>query len=105
MFRGHATRLGEDGENYYEDTGEPVATTYKDRPCGCCGLHYTPEGHDGCIGTLPDPDVMNACCGHGETRCAYVQFWDSPRLGGQDALDYFEETLGNEDAEAVWLDT
>lgn len=41
--------------------------------CGHCGLSRTPEGHDGCIGTLPG--VTNACCGHGGTaEGAYVQF-------------------------------
>jgi len=58
--------------------------------CGHCGLKRTPEGHDGCIGTLPN--VMNACCGHGETEMAYVQFWDDiwgdKSIEGQEALNY-----------------
>lgn len=41
--------------------------------CGHCGLDATPEGHDGCLGTLPG-DVMNACCGHGNNDSAYIQF-------------------------------
>lgn len=40
--------------------------------CEHCGLEVTPEGHDGCIGTLEG--VMNACCGHGKPEAAYVQF-------------------------------
>lgn len=40
--------------------------------CGHCGIKRTSDGHDGCIGTLSG--VMNACCGHGEDRMAYVQF-------------------------------
>lgn len=54
----------------YADTGEPVSAN-PNRDCGHCGLANTPEGHDGCLGTLPG--VMNACCGHG-TGEAYVQF-------------------------------
>ncbi len=88
FFRGHPTRRGNDGEWYYCDTGEPTVDTWRDRPCGHCGMHFTDEGHDGCLGELPG--VMNACCGHGETRCAYVQFPDnSPRLAGQAAIDFF----------------
>jgi len=40
--------------------------------CGHCGRDATPEGHDGCVGTLIG--VMNACCGHGNPEAAYVQF-------------------------------
>ncbi len=47
--------------------------------CGYCGLAKTPEGHDGCLGTLPG-DVMNACCGHGRPNEAYIQFWDGSRI-------------------------
>jgi len=66
-----------------------------DTHCDHCKLAVTPEGHDGCMGTLPYP-VKNACCGHGEIKSAYVQL-DHPeykknpnkcRLEGQDALDY-----------------
>jgi len=61
---------------------------YGKETCGHCGLRRTVEGHDGCIGTLSD--VMNACCGHGETGMAYVQFWDEKRLEGEKALDYMK---------------
>ena len=44
---------------------------YEKDVCGHCNLKRTSEGHDGCIGTLPN--VMNACCGHGEDSVAYVQ--------------------------------
>jgi hypothetical protein len=57
--------------------------------CGYCGIHRTLEGHDGCIGTLPN--VMNACCGHGEKEAAYVQFWDKKRIAGNEALRYIKE--------------
>lgn len=62
--------------------------------CSHCKMHRTEEGHDGCIGTLPD--VMNACCGHGEDRVAYVQlnhedYNEDPNrflLQGDEALDF-----------------
>lgn len=34
--------------------------------CGKCKLKPSPEGHDGCLGTLQDSRIMNACCGHGD---------------------------------------
>lgn len=59
--------------------------------CAKCGEGPTKEGHDGCIGTLPDKDVMNACCGHGSNSLAYVQFWNEPRISGQKAIDYINK--------------
>jgi len=70
----------------YSDDGTPVSNTRTE--CANCGLDQTPEGHDGCLGTLPRAIVMNACCGHGKTDEAYVQFYDSTRLGGQDAINF-----------------
>lgn len=54
----------------YTDTGEPVAGE-PDRPCGFCKLPNRADGHDACLGEIPD--AMNACCGHGDPRAAYVQ--------------------------------
>lgn len=62
---------------------------YAKEICGYCGIKRTKEGHDGCIGTLPN--IMNACCGHGETKAAYVQFWDKSIIQGQEALDYINK--------------
>jgi hypothetical protein len=62
---------------------------YAKETCGHCGLKRTPEGHDGCIGTLKN--VMNACCGHGENEVAYVQFWNNERIAGEEALKYINE--------------
>ena len=56
---------------FYADTHAAVADD-PSRPCGHCGMASTAEGHDGCLGTLPG--AMNACCGHGSAREAYVQF-------------------------------
>jgi hypothetical protein len=66
--------------NYLDGYGKDV--------CGHCGISRTPEGHDGCIGTLEG--VMNACCGHGETDMASVQFSPSERIAGTEALEYIK---------------
>jgi len=71
-YRGHKI-IFHANEWLYADSMLPVKSST--RECGYCGKINTPEGHDGCLGTLPG--VMNACCGHGEIGDAYVQF--SPR--------------------------
>lgn len=82
LHRGHRMAfLG--GEWLYEDTLRPVASE-PDRPCGACSLPNTPEGHDGCLGELPG--VVNACCGHGTTREAYVTFTEGAVLRGEAAV-------------------
>ncbi|MGP9796185.1 hypothetical protein ACT3UJ_02320 [Halomonas sp. 86] len=58
--------------------------------CAKCGLPPTPEGHDGCLGTLDEKLVMNACCGHGNDRQAYVQFWDGGDVRGSEAIKFME---------------
>lgn len=70
--------------------------------CEHCGKGVTKEGHDGCIGTLPD-GVMNACCGHGVNSSAYVQFdhdeyHNAPNryiITGEAALKYIERHKGD----------
>ncbi|MGE0400826.1 MAG: Lar family restriction alleviation protein [Kofleriaceae bacterium] len=81
MHRGHLIAVVNSAWCYAD--GTPVATDPR-RPCGHCGIANTPEGHDGCLGTLAGVD--NACCGHGEASDAYVQFpgW---RVDGSAALD------------------
>ena len=44
----------------YEDNGEPASVQ---RTCIRCNKLPTVEGHDACLGTIPD--VEYACCGHG----------------------------------------
>ena len=56
--------------------------------CAKCGKHPTKDGHDGCIGKLPDRNIMNACCGHGDDSQAYIQFWTKRKLIGKEAIDY-----------------
>lgn len=84
--RGYEIKLTTEGY-VFADTWEFVSETYKSRPCGYCGKADTLEGYDGCIGHIPG--ALNACCGHGNTDEAYVQFPDR-RLGGQEALDFIK---------------
>ena len=75
-----------------DDTGERI---YKPEDAGSgqrgvcvhCGKGATPEGHDGCLGTLDESIVMNACCGHGEARMAYIQYWDRSDIRGPAAIE------------------
>lgn len=64
----------------FKDTMKSTVATWKRRLCGCCGKPVTAEGHDACLSTLPG--VVNACCGHGNVRDAYVVFDDGRRLYG-----------------------
>lgn len=54
--------------------------------CAHCKKPPTPEGHDGCLGTLPEP-IMNACCGHGNDDQAYIQYWGGKRIAGREAVE------------------
>lgn len=76
------------GEYVYCDTKESTVDNYKVRPCGYCNLDNTEGGHDGCLGKLPG--VMNACCGHGRTQSAYVQYWDGSTIHGEPAIKEIE---------------
>ena len=67
----------------FEDSLLPVNNSYETRPCGHCGLEYDETGHDPCIKNLIG--VMNACCGHGDDKCAYLQFIDGECIRGNSA--------------------
>jgi len=75
----------EDGEWVFTDTGDSVKETYRDRPCGRCNGPNTPEGHDACLGQLPG--VLNACCGHGDRKNAYIHFANGVIIRGFDIVD------------------
>ena len=64
---------------FYKDTLTPIAGNPR-ADCGHCGKNRTTEGHDGCLGTIPN--IMNACCGHGESRMSYIQFSDGSIVQG-----------------------
>lgn len=80
-LRGHVIELKRYGW-VYKDTGEQTVRTYRD--CGYCGKANTEHDHDGCIGELPN--VMNACCGHGQIDDAYIQYRDGIIIRGQNAI-------------------
>lgn len=73
QHRGHSIIENTLGQWVYVDTLLLVSDD-PNRPCGYCGLPNTPEGHDGCLGKIPN--AMNACCGHGILREAYIQYTD-----------------------------
>ncbi len=89
-LRGHKIEL-HDAVWIYPDTKEHCSVR---RECGFCDRVDTSEGHDGCLGTLDG--VMNACCGHGVTRDAYVQLSSGKRLAGQEALNFINKEKSNE---------
>ena len=86
-LRGHEIEFS-NGEWVYSDTKEPTVTGWQNRPCGHCQQFNTKEGHDACLGTLIG--VMNACCGHGDNKEAYVQFLDGNVVNGKDSLAIIE---------------
>jgi hypothetical protein len=42
------------------------------RTCVVCGAKVGPDRPDACLGRLPG--VVEACCGHGQQRKAYIHF-------------------------------
>ena len=86
-LRGHEIEFL-NNEWIYSDTKETTVSAFRDRPCGRCNEHNTPEDHDACLGTLKG--IMNACCGHGVASEAYVQFLDGFSIRGKDAVDVLE---------------
>ena len=91
FLRGHEIEFSNKGW-VYSDTGESTILTYKDRSCGNCGNPPTDEGHDSCLGTLND--VMNACCGHGIGKKAYIQFLDGHSIHGHNAIIILSKLKG-----------
>ncbi len=61
--------------------------------CGKCKKPPTIEGHDGCLGELDPAVVMNACCGHGDTDFAYIQYWNGTRISGGAAFNEQQRLL------------
>lgn len=88
-WRGHNMTLTDVWR--YDDTGAPVEAD-PDRACGHCNKGNTPEGHDGCLGTLKG--AMNACCGHGVPKEAYVQLSPSLILEGGEAVMFIRHQKG-----------
>ena len=56
--------------------------------CSKCGMDPIIDGdevYDGCLGKLQG-GIMNACCGHGDKRIAYIQYWSGERVAGENAI-------------------
>ena len=64
--------------------------------CCHCNKRTNDEGDDFCLGHLDESIVMNACCGHGVDEHAYVQFWDSECIRGEQAINKINELKGKE---------
>jgi len=88
FHRGHAMHFDEGAKAWRYDDDNTAVADAPDRTCGYCGVANTPEGHDGCLGTLRD--VTNACCGHGRGEEAYVVLDDGKRLAGVAAIEFFQ---------------
>lgn len=92
QLRGHSIYWDRDLWRY---TDNNAPTLDNERDCGHCGKPRTPEGHDGCLGTLPG--VANACCGHGIAKEAYVQFPDGADVRGDAALAEIDRMIKERD--------
>lgn len=66
-----ASQVREMGECSIIDASVPIRP--KTRTCKACGLTVDPFEPDPCLGYLPG--VVDACCGHGGERNAYVAFY------------------------------
>ncbi len=78
FHRGHPIiQVG--GEWVFLKTKQLVSQN-KNIVCATCGNENTIEGHDACLGNLPG--VANACCGHGKTSEAYIQFQNGITIRG-----------------------
>jgi len=87
-WRGHPIHFDRQQKEWLFSENRQLVKDDPQRECGYCGISNTPEGHDGCLGTLPG--VMNACCGHGSDDEAYVQFDTGKILRGSNAVQAFK---------------
>lgn len=81
------------GQWFYTDTMEPTVENWRKTPCGVCKRMRNANGDDPCIEKLPG-GVMNACCGHGVTEEAYIQFYGGNRVHGALAVKLQNVLLG-----------
>jgi hypothetical protein len=82
---GYQRYIDKDGDRRYVDNNIKI-NDMPYRPCAKCKAYPTKEGHDACLGTLPF--VWNACCGHGDPKKAYIQWYKNrlPRFNGYLAI-------------------
>lgn len=99
--RGHDIYYDDNtGWRYVED-GSLVSQNWLTKGCKHCGKSDTGKGHDGCLGTLKG--VGNACCGHGFSDEAYVQFLDGSSVHGEDASIILNILKNHKDVEEAPL--
>lgn len=101
-FRGNQIVEKEPDIWVYADDGSEVSKTWTTRPCGQCGIATGKDGHDPCLGTLPG--VMNACCGHGAVKGAYIQFTGGLILRNRMATALFKILSGRFKAKGLRVD-
>lgn len=88
-LRGHPVYIDDHNNIRYADDN----SLYDDsRPCKYCGKYPTEEGHDACLGNIPNAD--NACCGHGENALAYIMKENSSV--NIDICEFVEKVTGQE---------
>jgi len=79
------------------DLTEEVIRSYKEelrklsmpRKCKYCGKYSTKKGHDYCIKNLPN--IINACCGHGDYDAAYLEFSNGYTMYGMPVIRWMIE--------------
>lgn len=102
--RGHPIRFDPISEQWhFVDDDTLVSKHWKERPCGHCSLANTPEGHDGCLGTIPE--AVNACCGHGIEAEAYVQYENGRCIRGRACQENSEDATHDDEGcsrEVFW---
>lgn len=83
-LRGHKI-VQRDGQWYYSDGERTVGNP---RECGHCSRPDAENGHDACVGEIHG--AMNACCGHGVSEDAYIQFSSGRIISGEAAISYIK---------------
>jgi len=63
----------------YSDNNESIEEEPQ-RPCVRCGAVFSLNQPDACLGHIEG--VRNACCGHGSSEEAYIQFHDKTCIRG-----------------------
>jgi len=69
--RGHIIYFDDQMQEWLYFDNRYSVKAFPDRPCVRCGKPPTSNGHDSCLGKLPD--VVHACCGHGFAIDAYTK--------------------------------
>lgn len=72
-FRGHLILFDQNKQYWvYADTKNRCGLGFEIRPCKKCGKVFGFNEPDPCLGELSG--VINACCGHGIPKMAYINF-------------------------------